>query len=351
MKLDPRILCSALLVCAAVLPASAQNDPTPMPLGKEKSFDEFNKIEIFNFQDESLGRIKDLAIDLVNGRIVEVLVVSDDSLKVDNKIVAVPPRAFFPDALNRVYRLNISAEEFKAAPGIDLKKWEDHGRAERITEAYAHFDQEPYFLVPGAVANANAARPKVPLGYVERSVKIVDMPVGNFQGVKFGKVWSLSFDIPKGRIVNVIVIAPGNFKTKSIIPATALTFNHARDALLLDDTKLEYADEPRFVFTEAAFGNDDFSEQEAYKGPRTRLALEQGHSYFDIDRTVAISKGIRAAKLNGRNVEIGTINGRVTLRGWVPTAEDKVKIGEIAIAASRMELVDNQITIGKPASR
>jgi hypothetical protein len=186
---------------------------------------------------------------------------------------------------------------------------------------------------------------------VERSIKIIDMPVGNFQGDKFGKVWTLAFDIPKGRIVNVIVIAPGNFETKSIIPATALAFNDDRSALLLDDTVLEYADEPRFVYTDAAFGNDDFSEQEAYKGPRTRTALEQGHSYFDIDRTVAISKGIRAAKLNGRNVEIGTLNGRVTLRGWVPTAGDKAKIYEVAVAASRLELVDNQITIGKTASR
>jgi hypothetical protein len=148
-----------------------------------------------------------------------------------------------------------------------------------------------------------------------------------------------------------VVLAPGNFKTKSIIPAMALSFNATRDALLLDDTKIEYGDEPRYVFTEAAFGNPAHYEQESYTGPHTSVALEQGSSYRDIDRTVRINREIRAAKINGRHVEVGTINDRVTLRGWVNTDEDKRRIGEIAIvAATMMENVDNQITVGKPAA-
>ena len=45
---------------------------------------------------------------------------------------------------------------------------------------------------------------------------------------------------------------------------------------------------------------------------------------------------------------IGTINGRVALRGWVKSIEDQRRLGEIAVAASSVELVDNQITVGKP---
>lgn len=374
MKLKQQLLAGAVLVSAVSSPLWAQSDPatpatareikaetkaakrvaapgdpSPTPLGKEKAFDEFSKIQVRNFQDEHLGRIKDLGIDLVNGRIVEVLIVSDSSLDVANKIVAVPPLAFHPDMANEVYRLNISAEVFKSAPAVDLKKWEELGRSQRTAATYHLFNQEPYFLEEGAAASTTDSRPKVSLGYVERSSKILDLPVGNFQGQKFGKVWSMTMDIPKGRILNVIVLAPGNFKTKSIIPATALTFNATRDGLLLDDTKMEYADEPRFVFTDAAFGNDAHSKEEVYKGKRTTAALEQGNSYRDVDRTVLISKEIRAAKISARNVEIGTIDGRVTLRGWVTTADEKRRIGEIAVAASRLELVDNQITVGKPA--
>jgi osmotically-inducible protein OsmY len=147
------------------------------------------------------------------------------------------------------------------------------------------------------------------------------------------------------------VLAPGNFLTKSVIPATALSFNTNRDALLLDDTKKEYAEEPRYVFTEAGFGQDAHSEEQAYKGPRTYGQLEQGTSYRDVDRTVLITRGIRNAKLNRSGVQVGTINGRVTLRGAVNTEEDRRRIGEIAIAACRLELVDNQITVGRPAGQ
>lgn len=328
---------------------AAPGDPSPTPLGREKAFDEFNKIQVRNFQDEPLGRIKDLGIDLVNGRIVTVMMVADNSLNVGNKIVAAPPGAFIPDVLNEVYRLNISADTFKSAPAIDLKKWEDSGRSQSIAATYALFGQEPYFLEEGATASTTADRPKVSLGYVERSSKILDLPVGNHQDQKFGKVWSMTLDIPKGRILSVIVLAPGNFKTKTVIPATALTFNSTRDGLLLDDTKLEYANEPRFVFTEAAFGNDAHSKQEVYKGARTSVALEQGNSYRDVDRTVLINKEIRAAKLNSRNVQVGTVDGRVTLRGQVNSEAEKRQIGAIAVAASRLELVDNQITVGPVA--
>ena len=370
MKLNSTLLASAVVASAVSLSAWAQTagspepaqtvatkrtmspgDPNPTPLGAEKAFDEFTHIRIKNFQDESLGKIKDLAIDLINGRIVEVLVETDNSLAPGTKVVAVPPLALYPDLLNQVYRLNATTDQFRSAPAIDLKKWEDHGRSERIAAAYKHFGQLPYFLEEGDTASTTAARPKVSLGYVERSSKILDLPVGNFQQQKFGKVWSLTLDIPNGRILNVIVIAPGNLKTKSIVPAMALAFNATRDGLLLDDTKLEFADEPRYIFTEASYGHEATYKRESLNGPHTSVALEQGNSYRDVDRTVRINRDVRAAKINVRNVEIGTINDRVTLRGWVNTEADKVRIGEIAIAAATLaENVDNQITVGKPVT-
>ena len=345
MKPIFNLLAGAILVGSVSLPVRAQPAPSHERLGAVKEVYDFTRIQVKNFQDESLGRIQDLGIDLVNGRIVEVLVVSDGSLGVANKVVAVPPLALFPDLLNEVYRLNVSTEVFKSAAAIDMSKWTDAGRSDRVAAAYRLFDQDPYFLEEGDSASKTDQRPKVPLGYVERSSKILDLPVGNFQNEKFGKVWSLTLDIPKGRILNVVVLAPGNFKTKSIIPAMALSFNDARDGLLLDDTKMEFADEPRYVFTEAAFGNDASYKRESYQGPRTKVALDQGSSYLDVDRTVRINRDVRVAKINARNVEVGTINGRVTLRGWVHTEDDKIRINAIAVAAAREEIVDNQITV------
>ena len=352
MKLRFTILTvtGAVLAVAVSLSGRAQPEPTHLRLGVEKPFEKFDTIQIRNFQEESLGRITDLGIDLINGRIVEVLVESDSSLKVGNKIVAVPPLALIPDLANEVYRINVGTDVFTTAAAIDLSKWLDAGRSDRIAEAYRHFGREPYFLVGDETAGKTGKRPKVALGYVERASKILDLPVGNPGNEQFGKVWSLNFDICKGRIVSVVVLAPGNFKTKSVIPAMALSFNATRDALLLNESKIEFRDEPRYVFTEAAFGQKAHSEEESYEGPRTSVALEQGSSYRDVDRTIRIYKDIRAAKIDGRHVQVGTINGRVTVRGWVDSAEDQRRIGEIAIAAATLEQVDNQIVVGKPAA-
>ncbi len=352
MNTKSKLLASAVIAGTFTLTAWAQAPAgaTPKPMGREKTANEYIQYEIRNLQNEKLGQVTDLGIDLIYGRIVEVLVESDGSLNVGRKIVAVPPLALIPDPVEKIYRLNISTEAFKTAAAIDVTKWEDAGRSERVADAYRLFGQVPYFLEEGDTASKTASRPKVLLGYVERCNKLLGMPVGNSQKEEFGNVWSMTLDIPKARILNVIVLAPGNFKTKSIIPAMALSFNDRRDALLLDDTKAEYADEPRFIYTEAAYGNEAYSHEESFKGPHTNVALEQGGSYRDIDRTAQIHREIRAAKVNARHVEVGTLNGRVTLRGWTYSEEDRRRIGEIAIAASRLELVDNQITAGKPVA-
>ncbi len=352
MKAKSNLIAGTLLAVCISLPILAQSDPDRGrvgPVGKEKAINPYNQIEVRNFQDDVLGRIDDLSLDLVNGRIVGVLVASDKSLEVGDKIVSVPPLAFYPDGVNEVYRLNVSVEDFKAAPAVDMANWVSSDQSNQVAAAYYYFGQEPYFLEEGDKASVVASRPKVPLGYIERVNAILNLPVGNYQNVKFGKVWSMTLDIPNGRILNIIILAPGNFLTKSIVPAMALSFNSTRDGLLIDDTKSEFADEPRYIYTPARFGQDAYYHRESYKGPRTAVALEQGDSYRDIDHTVLINRNVRAAKINGRNVQVGTLDGRVTLRGWVYTEDDKRRIGEIAIAASKLESVDNQIYVGKPA--
>lgn len=351
MKLNIRLLPAAVIACLLALTGWAQSDPTPTPLGAEKTPVNFVEIEIKNLQDETLGRIVDLGIDLINGRVVEVLVESDGSLDVDSKVVAVPPGALSPDADGRIYRLNATRELFKTAAAIDLTTWEDFGRSDRVAAAYRLFGQKPYFRVDGLTADTPERRTKVSLGHVERCNKLIGMPVGNFQGDQFGEVWSMSLDILKGQILSVIILAPGNFKTKSVIPARALEFNDARDALLLDDTVEEFAEEPRYVYTDGSFGNEATSQEEPFKGAHSTVALEQGDSHLDIERTLLIYQNIRLAKIYQRNVRAATLDGRVTLRGWVRTAEDQRHIGEVAVAASSVELVDNQITVGRPASR
>lgn len=352
MKLKfPFFLATALAGCCS-LPLAAQTEHSEARLGAEKPINEIFNIEVRNHQNEVLGQMTEFGIDLINGRIVEVLVAADSSLGEPGKIVAVPPLALAPDPDGRIYRVNISTEAFKTAEAIDLSKWTDAGRSDRVAAAYRLFGQEPYFLQENDVAAKSDKRPKVMLGYVERSSKILDLTVANLQNHEFGKVWSLNFSLSTGRILNVVILAPGNLQTKSIVPAMALAFNAKRDALILDETEEEFADEPRYVLTEAAYGNKASYKRESIKGTPTAGPLAQGSSYRDVDSTVLVMRNIRTARINGRHIEVGTLNGRITLRGWVYAEDDKRQIGEIAVAAAgQLELVDNQISVGRPVAK
>lgn len=354
MKMNLNLLACAIIVVGVSPPVWAQSDFSRGSFSEEKPLYDFTRIQLKNLQGEALGRFTDLGIDLVNARIVEVLVVADPSLGIGNKIVAVPPSALIPDQINAVYRINTTTETFKAAPAIDLSQWADSGRSDLVAATYRHFAQDTYFNVGNSSAGTTenlSNQPKVGLGYMERSSKIVNMPVRNINNEKFGTVWSMALDIPNGRILSVIVLAPGNSRTKSVIPATSLAFSPQRNGLVLSETKQEFANEPRLVFNEAYFGKLSTYKEETFDGPAAKLALAQNAQSVnpnDLSQTERITQQIRAAQINGRNVKVGLTNGRVTLRGYTDTDEDKRRIAAIANSISGPQLVDNQIVVGKP---
>jgi osmotically-inducible protein OsmY len=59
---------------------------------------------------------------------------------------------------------------------------------------------------------------------------------------------------------------------------------------------------------------------------------------------------LRLAKVRRPNVKIITLDGRMTLRGPVNTAEEECLIGEIADRIAHSENVDNQLEVKFTAS-
>ena len=81
---------------------------------------------------------------------------------------------------------------------------------------------------------------------------------------------------------------------------------------------------------------------------RTLTPLDQGNSKSDVNITAQIRKGIIAREgvsVNAKNVKIITVDGRVTLRGPVNSAEEKRLLGVIATDIVQGENVDNQLEV------
>ena len=97
----------------------------------------------------------------------------------------------------------------------------------------------------------------------------------------------------------------------------------------------------------------------AYEGVNTRqnvregtantyTPLAQGTRFTDVEITYRIHVEMRAdtsLSQNAENVEVGTLDGRVTLRGHVNTDEGKRVIGEIAAKIAKPENVSNLLEV------
>jgi sporulation protein YlmC with PRC-barrel domain len=226
-----------------------------------------------NYQNEKLGKVEDLAVDVESGRIVQVILSTGGFLGMGNTLTAVPPGVLHHDVGHKVLHLDASKEKLKAAPKFDTSKWDEDTQSNRVTEVYGYYGEQPYFVADrdgyrnanrngtfastlprnmdgtintdGArnmdkVHNAEIARnveatnnsisTRNPdgtwkreyysnegrannswsrLGYVQKASKLMGMPVKNLQDEKLGKVENFVVDLSSGRIVAVIISSGG----------------------------------------------------------------------------------------------------------------------------------------------
>jgi len=392
-----------------------------------------------NVQNEKLGKVSDLALDVESGRVVEVIISSGGFLGMGKTLTAVPPCALQHDADLRVLQLDASKEKFNAAPRFDLAKWDEGTQSNQVSEVYGYYDQHPYFAragydstnADGTVANSlplnmdgttntigarqpdtvhneemagnvdqnnsyistrnadgtwgrayypNGSKSKsswCKLGSVEKASQLMGASVKNLQDEHLGKVENFTVDLPAGRIVAVIVSTGGFMgmdNELSAVPPTALRFDVDNNTFQLDATKESLASAPHFnanewpdltqpdyvsgvyrpyhvepyFTTDAAFGTDNTRQNVRDRDSRTLTPLDQGNSQADVDITARIRREIMADSdmtTNAKNVKIITLNGHVTLRGPVNTADEKSQIGEIANRVASMGNVDNQLEV------
>jgi len=338
-----------------------------------------------NYQDEKLGKADNLAVDVESGRVVLVILSMGGLAGIGDTLVAVPPGALHHDTVQKVLHLNADKEKLKNAPRFDMSKWTECCNSTVLTEDYRYFGEGPAlgFIQHGdVVSNATAERqrnliPEARLTQVQKANKIIGTSVKNLQGEKLGKVENLLVDLPSGRVVAVVVSSGGFLglgDELSAVPPTALQFNANRDTLQLDTTKEMLSNAPHFKAHEwPDFAQPTYTAEvyrvyrvEPYfttipstdadntrrnirdRDGRTLTPLNQGTSKADLALSADIRKeivGSKSLSVAARNVKIITVNGRVTLRGSVNTAEEKRVIDDIANRLAGATNVEDQLDV------
>ncbi|PMR82281.1 photosystem reaction center subunit H [Halomonas urumqiensis] len=79
--------------------------------------------EVCNRQDEKLGKIQDIMLDTVEGKIRYVVLASGGFLGLGDRLFAVPWKALTQDRENHRFILDVDVDQLKSAPGFDKDQW------------------------------------------------------------------------------------------------------------------------------------------------------------------------------------------------------------------------------------
>jgi hypothetical protein len=111
-----------------------------------------------NNQDETIGEVADLALDVQSGRIVALILSSGGFLGIGNELSAVPPTALRFNSDRDALQLDASKEMLSNAPHFKADQWPDFGQAEYAGGIYRAYQVEPYFTTNATTSVDHTAR-------------------------------------------------------------------------------------------------------------------------------------------------------------------------------------------------
>ncbi|KTA84428.1 PRC-barrel domain-containing protein [Aeromonas salmonicida] len=99
---------------------------TGHPLGpRVLSASTLNGDDVYNPSGEKLGSIKELMLDIDNGRVCYAVLSFGGFLSLGEKLFAVPWRALKVDTEKKCFVMDTDEEQMKNAPGFDSNSWPD----------------------------------------------------------------------------------------------------------------------------------------------------------------------------------------------------------------------------------
>lgn len=96
--------------------------------------------DVYNHKEENLGDIKEIMLDVGNGKVSYAVLSFGAFLGMGEKLFAVPWDALTLDTENKRFVLNVEKDRLKDAPGFDKNSWPnmaDKGWAKDVDSYYA----------------------------------------------------------------------------------------------------------------------------------------------------------------------------------------------------------------------
>jgi sporulation protein YlmC with PRC-barrel domain len=101
--------------------------------------------KVVNLQNEDLGKIEHLMIDLATGRIAYAVLSFGGFLGMGDKLFAIPWSALTVDTVEKRFILKVDKELLKLAPGFDKERWPNMADRAWGTQVFKYYGAKPYW--------------------------------------------------------------------------------------------------------------------------------------------------------------------------------------------------------------
>jgi sporulation protein YlmC with PRC-barrel domain len=98
-----------------------------------------NGDDVYNLKGEKLGSIKELMLDIENGKVCYAVLSFGGFLSLGEKLFAVPWSALKVDTENKRFVMDADEERLKNAPGFDADNWPNMADATWEKDVHAYY--------------------------------------------------------------------------------------------------------------------------------------------------------------------------------------------------------------------
>ena len=106
-------------------------------------------MKIQNVNNETMGKVDNLAVDLPAGRVVYVILNPDSSLNLGNNYYALPPDAFTLASDQKSLSSDINKDKLAAAPHFDKNNWAQLSDTQFASQVYQYYGKQAWFQTGG----------------------------------------------------------------------------------------------------------------------------------------------------------------------------------------------------------
>lgn len=102
--------------------------------------------KVVNRQNEDVGKIEHLMIDLENGRVAYAVLSFGGFLGMGDKLFAIPWDALTVDTVEKQFVVDIDKKKLELAPGFDKDHWPNLADRTWGASVYKYYDAKPYWI-------------------------------------------------------------------------------------------------------------------------------------------------------------------------------------------------------------